>query len=112
MTTTTHPAPEAYPTTAQLAALSMVGRVVTDGTRVGVLRMVDGPDWVVVTDTSAPRHEWDRSVPPAILFHTPGTSGASPFGEASVRWNGADYLSPFPLGCLTKGVSLVKIPRH
>lgn len=111
MTTT----PGTYPTTEQATALALVGRVVTDGTQVGILRMVDARDWVVVCDTTAPRHEWDLSVPPATLLHTAPLPLSFPESAyANVRWNGTDCLTVVPLRSIRRGVTLSKaygLPR-
>lgn len=97
-----------YPTTEQLTALGMVGRVITDGTRVGVLRMVDGPDWMVVGEMVT-RPAWDTSVPPARLVHTAPLASPFPQGAyGNVRWHGTDYLTVIPLCALRRGVTLRK----
>lgn len=103
-TTTTTPAPSTFPSPAQVAALSMVGRIVTDGLRVGVMRSANGPDWFVVQGADG-----------AVQLHTdPQVWAPSPTPQCEVKWSGATWNSVLPLGDVRKGVTLFKaygLPR-
>jgi hypothetical protein len=97
MDTTT--APETFPTREHLTALSMVGRVVTDGAQVGVVRMIDGPDWVVATNGDGSE---------ARLVHVEPVTWTAPGPVAQVRWHGTEYLATVPMDHLTRGVTMFK----
>ena len=90
--------------TPSMRALALVGRVVTDGVRVGVCRTVNGPDWFVAADETG-----------TVQLHTTDLPWASsPEPQAEVRWHGARWTSVCPLGDLRKGVTLFKgygLPR-
>lgn len=88
-------------TTPSLRALALVGRVVTDGVRVGVMRTASGPDWFVVQD--------ETGVPQLHVLESPWAS--SPDAEAEVRWHGTPWTSVVPLAGVRKGVTLAK-PQH
>lgn len=97
MDTTT--APETFPTSEHLTALGMVGRTVTDGVQVGVVRMIDGPDWVAATNGDGSE---------ARLITVPAVTWTAPGPVAQVRWHGTDYLATVPMAHLTRGVTLFK----
>ena len=90
--------------TPSMRALALVGRVVTDGVRVGVMRTANGPDWFVVADESG-----------TVQLHTTDLPWASsPEPECEVRWDGAAWTSVVPLADVRKGVTLFKaygLPR-
>ena len=92
-------------TTPSLRALALVGRVVTDGVQVGVMRSANGPDWFVVADGDG-----------TAQLHTIDQPWASsPEAEAEVRWHGTAWVSVVPLASIRKGVTLTKpygLPRH
>lgn len=90
--------------TPSMRALALVGRVVTDGTRVGVLRTANGPDWFVVADQDGV----------AQLHTTDLPWASSPEAEAEVVWHGASWASVVPLADVRRGVTLFKaygLPR-
>jgi hypothetical protein len=84
-------------TTPSMRALALVGRVVTDGVRVGVMRSANGPDWFVVAEDGAARLVVLDSV------------WASPRGEAEVIWHGSRWAQVVPLDSIRKGVTLTKL---
>lgn len=90
--------------TPSMRALALVGRTVTDGVRVGVMRSANGPDWFVVADETG-----------TVQLHTVDQPWASsPEAEAEVRWHGTSWTSVVPLASVRKGVTLVKpygLPR-
>ena len=84
--------------TPSLRALALVGRTVTDGVRVGVMRSANGPDWFVVADESG-----------TAQLHTVDLPWASsPVAECEVRWHGTSWTSVVPLASVRKGVTLFK----
>lgn len=91
-------------TTPSLRALALVGRVVTDGVQVGVMRSANGPDWFVVADETG-----------TVQLHTIAEPWASsPEAECEVRWHGTSWNSVAPLASIRKGVTLTKpygLPR-
>lgn len=93
----TTPAPRTGTTTPSLRALALVGRVVTDGTHVGVCRSANGPDWFVVADGDSAR---------LVCMDTPWASTTEV--EAEVRWHGTSWTSVVPLASIRKGVTLTK----
>lgn len=99
--TDTAPAPDTFPTSEQITALGMVGRVVTDGARVGIARMIEGPDWIAATNGD--RSEARLIAAPPVNWHSPGP-------VAMVRWHGTEHLDAIPMGRLSRGVTLAK--RH
>lgn len=84
--------------TPSMRALALVGRVVTDGVRVGVARHADGPNWFVALN--------DRGE--AVLSVLPDTWSAHSEAEVAVRWNGSPWLTVVPLAKIRKGVTLHK----
>ena len=90
--------------TPSMRALALVGRVVTEGTQVGVMRSASGPDWFVVADETG-----------TVQLHTTDQPWASsPEPECEVRWHGTSWTSVVPLASVRKGVTLVKpygLPR-
>lgn len=84
--------------TPSMRALALVGRVVTDGVRVGVARHADGPDWFVALN--------DRGE--AVLSVLPDTWAAHSEPEIAVRWHGQNWLTMVPLSKIRKGVTLTK----
>jgi len=84
--------------TPSMRALTLVGRTVTDGTRVGVMRSANGPDWFVVQDGTGT----------AQLHLTELPWASSPTPEAEVRWHGQSWTSVVPLASVRKGVTLAK----
>lgn len=85
--------------TPSMRALALVGRVVTDGVRVGVARHADGPDWFVALN--------DRGE--AVLSVLPDTWAAHSEPEVAVRWHGSSWLTTVPLSKIRKGVTLTKL---
>lgn len=85
-------------TTPSMRALALVGRVVTDGVRVGVMRTANGPDWFVVADGAG--------VAQLHVMESPWAS--SPEAEAEVVWHGHTWTSVVPLASIRKGVTLAK----
>jgi len=92
-------APTPFPTREHLHALSMVGRVVTDGVHVGVVRMIDGPDWAVTAS---------RVTGEVTLQSLPPVGWTAPGPVATVVWHGTDYSVTVPVAHLTRGVTLFK----
>lgn len=84
--------------TPSMRALALVGRVVTDGMRVGVMRSANGPDWFVV--------QGEDGI--AQLHTTPQVWASSPTPECEVRWSGSAWTSVLPLSDVRKGVTLFK----
>ena len=91
-----------------LRALSLVGRVVTDGVRVGVARHADGPNWMVVAEiTERPAHTVaDPERVRLIVLDDVWSAHSEP--EIAVRWHGQDWLTVVPLSKIRKGVTLNK----
>lgn len=91
-----------------LRALSLVGRVVTDGVRVGVARHADGPNWMVVGEiTERPAHlVTDPERVRLIVLDDHWSAHSEP--EILVRWHGQPWLTVCPLNKIRKGVTLRK----
>lgn len=91
-----------------LRALALVGRVVTDGTRVGVARHADGPNWLVVGEpTGRPAHLVTDPERARLVVLEEFWSAHSE-AEISVRWHGQNWLTTVPLSKIRRGVTLTK----
>lgn len=84
--------------TPSMRALALVGRVVTDGVRVGVMRTANGSDWFVVAD--------EAGVAQLHVLESPWASRQE--AECEVRWHGQHWTSVLPLASVRKGVTLRK----